>query len=901
MYKTLLLVVLIVAAVAGVMFWTPISNTLAQMDVPFFDLEPDMPSDEEMGKKPTDKEREEYLIRRHEAYAVLRGVDGETPVDPQMRISAVKELEQDQERLARLPESNFKNALLADWVPIGPAPLFAGSFEYSGRTTAIAVHPTNPDLVYVGTAQGGVYRSSNGGTTWTPIMDSAMSLAIGSIAIAPSNPEIVYVGTGEPNFSADSFFGVGVYRIENASTTATLNGPLNRNELGADVITGRSVSEIIVHPTDANTIFVATASGVAGSGGTAYTPLPVRGLFRSTNAASAAPVFTRLTGLGGNVDAAVRDIAIDPLNPNILIAGVVSATVGGIHRTANALSASPTFTQVVSYAGTTTSELTTEFASVHPAGTGDAVFYAATGNLGGRLLRSTDGGVTWTQRIDNDFCSPQCFYDIAVAVDPANPDQVYLGGSPNAVAEFSTNGGLNFTEGGSGVHVDTHALAVSPSNPTIVYLGTDGGIYRSNNSGANYTELNTSQFSATQFTGLAVHPTDPNFTIGGTQDNGTNYLNPAASSWNRVDGADGGNAIIDTNATDTTNVRMYHTRQNQIGGMVGYRTRATTSAAYTVRGCPGAAPNNGINCNDTTVLFYAPFEAGPGNPNTIYYATDRVYRSADTGQTHTVVSQAPIASGIAVSSIGISPQNDNIRIFGLRNGALWGTTTGSSTLVDLDPTNAVPTGFIARTVIDPNNSNTAYVTIANYAVNNVFKTTNLNGGPPTWTNISGTLPRVPVSGFLIDPANSNILYAGTDIGVYVSGDGGTTWNAFGTGFPRVAVFDIAKAGGNTIRIATHGRGMWQIPAFSPTALPVTIAGRVTTPSGQGLRNAVVTMTDALGVRRVATTSSFGLYSFANVAIGETFIIGVSSKRYRFAPQNLAVTAAVSNLDFVGQE
>jgi photosystem II stability/assembly factor-like uncharacterized protein len=903
MKKFLVLAVIFAAFIAAAAFWTPISHTLAQMDVPFFEREPDMPYEEgEEERESRPGEKEEYLKRRSEAYALLRGIDAERPVDPQLRVQAIEEREREEQRLARLPETSYKDAVQAAWTAIGPAPLFAGTIKYSGRTTAIAVHPTNPDIVYSGTAQGGVYRTTNGGVTWTPIMDNALSLAIGSIAIAPSNPEIVYVGTGEPNFSADSFFGVGIYRIENASTLATLVGPLNRDASNNDVMTGRSVSEIVVHPTDPNIIFAATANGVAGSGGAGLPNAPARGVFRSTNAASASPTFTRLIGLAGNSDVAVRDIAIDPTDPNILVAGVVSGTVGGIHRSSDALSAVPTFTNVVPYIASTTSELTTEFAVARPPGAREAIFYAATGNLGGRVLRSNDGGATWTQQIDNNFCSPQCFYNIAVAVNPVNADQVWLGGAPAVVAAFSTNGGTSFTEGGSNVHVDTHVLTVSQSNPSIIYLGTDGGIYKSVNGGVSYTDLNTAQYSATQFTGIAVHPTDPNTTIGGTQDNGTLYLNPTASSWVRADGADGGNAIIDTNAADTTNVRMYHTRQNQLNSIIGYRTRGTTTGTYVSRGCPnGTTPGNGINCGDTAVLFYAPLEAGPGNPNPIYYATDRVYRTSDLGANHTVVSQAPIQSGVAISSIGISPQDDNIRIFGLRNGGLWGTMTGSSTLVDLDPAGVVPNGYISRTVIDPNDTKTAYVTIANYAVNNVYKTTNLDAAQPTWTNISGTLPKIPVSSFLVDPADSKILYAGTDIGVYVSPDGGITWDPFGTGFPRVAVFDILKAPGGTIRIATHGRGLWQVPAFSPAALPVTVSGRVTSPGGQGLRNVTVTVTDSQGVKRTATTSSFGVYVFSNILTGQNHIFNVTSKRYRFNPQTISITAALANVDFVGQE
>jgi hypothetical protein len=309
---------------------------------------------------------------------------------------------------------------------------------------------------------------------------------------------------------------------------------------------------------------------------------------------------------------------------------------------------------------------------------------------------------------------------------------------------------------------------------------------------------------------VAIHPTDTNFTIGGTQDNGTNFYNPTGENWTRVDGGDGGYAVIDQNATDLTNVRMYHTYFSN-STLAGYATRATTTAGWGFRGCNGGTPNHGINCGDP-VLFYAPLESGPGNPNTIYYGTNRLYRSDDNGTNHTVVSQAPLGTGVAISSIGIYSQDDNIRILGQTNGALWGTNAGSSTLTDIDPSGQVTNGFIARTVIDPNNPAVAYVTISNFGVANVFKTTNLNTGTPTWTNISGTIPQVPVSAFVVDPTNSNTLYAGTDIGVFVSTNAGTSWTPFGTGLPRVAVFDMAITNGSPrkLRIATHGKGMYEI-------------------------------------------------------------------------------------------
>ncbi len=812
--KKLILLVIPVALVALVfVFLSPISKTVANIDNPFIEREPDIPAMLQNAKSSITKE--EFLEQRANGSALKRGLNNDLIPNPLDRPKAVVEMDRQQSELAERPSSPEQNSLLASWTAIGPNPIVVGAARNSGRVIAIAIHPTNPDIVYVGTAQGGLYRSTNGGTSWTALMDGAQSLAIGAIAISPSNPETVYVGTGEPNFSLDSFFGVGVYRIDNASTTATLSGPFNTDAGSANVFVGRSIGEIVVHPTDPNTIFLGTTSGLGGIGGVGTAPLPSRGVFRSTNAAGATPTFAKLTGLAGSANASIRDIAIDPTNPNVLVASVVSALpLGGLYRTADALAAVPTFTQTFAYtSGTTTSELNAELTSIRPTGSTDATFYAATGNLGGRVLRSTDGGVTWTEQIDNNFCTPQCFYDIAIAVDPTNADRVYLAGAPAVIAAFSTTGGTSFTEGGAGVHVDSQAIEVSRSNPTIVYLGTDGGIYKSTNSGASYTHLNTAQFFATQFMSVAVHPTDANFTIGGTQDNGTNYYDSAASGWVRVDGGDGGYTVIDQTAPDITNVRMYHTYFSQTNNVVGYATRQNTTAGWGFRGCNGGVSNNGITCADQ-VLFYAPLEGGPGNPNSIYYGTDRLYRSGDFGIAHAVVSQV---FGTPISSIGISRQNDNVRIVGTSNGGIFGTNAGSATLTDYDTGGQVPAGFISRSVIDPTNPAVAYVTISNFNLANVWKTTNLDSGTPTWTNISTGIPQIPVSSFVINPQNTNTLYAGTDIGVYVSTNGGTSWSPFGTGLPRVAVFGMAITNGTPrkLRIATHGKGMYEIPLNVP--------------------------------------------------------------------------------------
>jgi hypothetical protein len=217
-------------------------------------------------------DKETYLTRREENISFLRGLPYTTGTNP--RLKAIQEMQ-------RQRDLNAPNILSGTWTEIGPAPLPNGQTEsvstpVSGRTVAIDVHPTNPSIAYVGAAQGGVYRTTDGGNTWKAIFDSAQSLAAGSIAIAPSQPTTVYVGTGEPGGSPDSFFGVGLYKITNAeNVTPTLTGPLNPG----GIFTGRAIGNVIVHPTDPNIIFVTTASGIGGLngepfGGGTVPPLP---------------------------------------------------------------------------------------------------------------------------------------------------------------------------------------------------------------------------------------------------------------------------------------------------------------------------------------------------------------------------------------------------------------------------------------------------------------------------------------------------------------------------------------------------------------------------------------------------------------------------------------------------
>ena len=766
------------------------------------------------------------------------------------------------------------------WTALGPFPIPNGQTEnrtdpVSGRVTAIAIHPTNPLIAYVGAAQGGVYRTLDGGTTWTQLMDNAASeligtsLAIGSVAIDPTNPSTVIVGTGEGNLSGDSFFGNGLYIITNADTAnAVVNGPYNlRGSDNADIFTGRSIVAIAIDPANHNNVFLATSSGIGGIVPSVYSTLPPRGLYRSTNAFAGidgmgTPVFTRLTVNSSETNAITTSVVIEPGNANNVVCALYSQsgmnTTGGIYRSTNALAATPTFTHAKVLPDFTNAKL-----AINKVGTTVTV-YAATeeGNPNGHLYKSSDGGATFGGDLSaaDGFAGIQGFYDIAIAVDPTNASTVYLGGNvSNGIFMYSTDGGMSFNSSVTGLHADVHAIAVAPSNTAVIYHGNDGGIWKSTDSGLDWTSLNNSSFSATQFQGLGLHPSDRYFSLGGTQDNGTELLMPDAT-FTRADFGDGGYSLIDQNATDTMTVTMYHTYFNETNNIIGtariLNVPCATDGNWSFRGiysgsvdptvhCDGAHDIfNGISLSDD-VNFYAPQALGPGNPNTWYFGSNRLYRSSNQGDTATVVSQL-FESGVPLSAIAISPQDDNVRIVGLDDGKVFATTTRSTTLVQIagsgatHGTTTTPGTGVGRIAIDPNNKNVAYLCFDGFGTSaspiaHVWKTTNLNASVVTFTAVSTGLPDIPVNAITIDPvtlsgSSSTDVYIGTDAGVYYSTNGGSSWSVYGSGLPHVAVFGLEiQNPSRIIRAATHGRGLYEAPTAS-TALPTPTPTPTVTPT-----------------------------------------------------------------------
>jgi len=707
------------------------------------------------------------------------------------------------------------------WRALGPTPIPNGQtvgseVPVSGRVTAVAIDPDDADTAYVGTAQGGLYQSRDGGATWTPLMDSAATLAIGSLEIDPRDSNTLLVGSGESNFSGDSYAGQGVYKVTGLKTSPLLTGPF-----GSSASANRGIPGLAIDPNNHNTVYIGTATAQQGIGPQPFAPgtQPPRGLYRSTDFFDGSATFTKLAvdKLPAGADFRVTSIVYEPGSSDHMFVGIADASgntnpafFGGIYYTANASATTPMFTRVFeTFAGHTGTNFTpSDFAPIKfainkigkivtvVAVTGESVadgnqgkayksVYNATASLAPvfKPLSAADG-----------FAGGQGSYNLGVAIDPTNASNIYI------VGTVSSNGDV------------------------------DGGVWRSNDAGLNWSDLNNGTFSATQFQSVAIHPSDDTFSIGRTQDNGTNFLKPDGT-WHRIDFGDGGFALIDQTASDTEHVTMYHTYFNQTGNLIGFgrvlKTSCATEGQWSFKGIYGGSVDPTVHCDGTTdtfngisfsdpVNFYAPMALGPevtaGSGQTVYFGTNKLYRSVNRGDTMTAVSQALPS---VISTIGMSRTDDTVRIVGLDNGKVFATTSGANPLIEVTAA-GMPAKYVARAVIDPNDKNTAYVVYNGNGITgkHVWKTTNLNGGTVNWTAIDGSglnsIPDLSVNAFVIDPANTAHLYAGTDRGVFISTDGGATWNLYGTGLPDVAVFDLAISPGGHLRASTHGRGFYDI-------------------------------------------------------------------------------------------
>jgi hypothetical protein len=682
-----------------------------------------------------------------------------------------------------------------NWSPFGPRPITAGEPSYfngaapwSGRVTAIAHHPTNAKVAYLGAADGGVWKTTDSGLHWNPIFDSvgggpAPSLAIGSIAVDPQNPKIVYVGTGEPNSNNDSYFGAGIFR--------SVNGGSSWSKIGGSTFDNCYVSNIVVQPGSSSTIFV----GIGGPG--RYQTSCQNGIWRKTASTS----WTRL------ISGRVSDLVSKPGSPNTWYAGF---TGFGVWRSTQD-GDNGSWSQLAG--GLPTSNLGRVDLAVTP--DNPSRLYAAiensTNNKALGTWTSTNSGTSWTPLPYTDYCSykdgdpsGQCFYDLSAAAYPTNQASLYVGGVRLRRYDGSswTTLGYDGVHSGAGfIHVDFHSVSFDAKNR--LWVGTDGGAYRKE-IGSPFTNLNGTLDISQFYPGTSGSPST--LFLGGTQDNGSLQYTPS-SGWYELETGDGGYTAYDASHAYKFTTYIHATVNRDPGGQCLF------SAFYSA-GC------NKIVAEPS--LFIAPLVRSPSDPATLFVGTDRIWKTTNDGSNWTAESDRySVPNGDSrVSALAQAPSNSSVLYAGWSGDPTYHGQGGSvfalvsknanAATPDWSATDTLPDRFITDIAVKQSAPKVAWVTLSGYNTGHVFLTQNFGG---SWTDISGNLPNAPVNGIAVDSRTSpSTLYVATDVGIFWSTDGGSTWANTSTGLPNSVVMDIRVVPAtNTLVAATHGRGAFTAP------------------------------------------------------------------------------------------
>lgn len=658
----------------------------------------------------------------------------------------------------------------AGWFTIGPATL-------SGRCTDLSFHPSDASVVYMGTAGGGLWKSTDGGDTWAPLTDDLPSIAVGAVEVLPSDPNVVLLGTGEANGVPNAgngadVFGVGMYRSTDAGAT------WNTTSLSYGQNQTHGFGEIAVEPT----------TGVILAGAT-------DGLWRSTDDGAS----WTMVQSGGNIydvewkpgDANTVYIARgrDPFQNFGVANGVKVSTDAGL----TFAPAGPGQPAAASIGNTeisvTAADPSTVYAIYVQSGTGST--------LG--VYRSTDSGATWSPRNTTvNMTNAQGWYDLALAADPTDADRILTGG---VGLRISTDAGATYTgvptSNGSATtpHVDFHAMVWEPGSTTDLWVANDGGPWRSTDGGATWASRREGLVTY-QYYDICVAQTNPHGTWGGMQDSGISGRLDSSTVW--VDPpvvGDGGVCHINPNNAS----RIYGERQG------GDHRKSNDGGGFWF------TINNGLTGTGPFIAASDQDQSAAGHLYTTML--NGIYRTTNGGNLWTNV-----ASHTA-RWISISPVDGDV-IWTVSNSlGVWLTTNdgGSWTKSVTFPNNGLETKIHAH----PEEIGTAIVTYGGYGTGlpHVLVTTDSGA---TWTNATGDFPDQPANTFLVDPDRVDEWYLGSDVGVWFSSDRGATWTAFGTDLPNVVITDLElRRDARKLVAGTYGRGVWEIDlAPSATAVPL---------------------------------------------------------------------------------
>lgn len=709
--------------------------------------------------------------------------------------------------------NGFDPALLAGlrWRSIGPA-------VTGGRIVDFAIpERSRGRTIYAASASGGLWKTVNAGTTWEPVFERESSISIGDVALAPSNPDIVWVGTGEANNQRSSSWGDGLYKSVNGGKTWTHVGLRASQHIG----------RIVIHPDNPDIVYVGAAGPLWGAG-------KERGLFKTIDGGRTWTNTKFISEHTGFVDA-----AMDPSDSDVLYAAayqrerraysfIGGGPEGGIYKTTDA--------------GATWTKLTEGLPRGDVGRIGLAVsvsrprtVYAVVQARDGGVFRSEDYGGSWT-RMNPANQTP--WYYSQIRVDPSDPDRVYALGTNLLVSD---DGAKTFrNDGARTAHVDHHALWIDPLDSAHLVLGNDGGVYVSHDRGRTWEFM--SHLPIAQFYAIGADMREPFYYVyGGTQDN-RSWGGPSAtrnragilnSDWYQTVGGDGFYAAI-----DPTDPNLVYT-ESQNGGLVRYDVRTGERKTIKPQPAPGAAP---YRWN-----WSAPILISPHDPQTVYFAANYLFRSADRGD-----SWVPLGSDLTrqrdrdtlplmgkvwgraaisrhegtaeygnISTIDESPLKKGLLYVGTDDGVLQVSRDGGATWSRHERFPGVPDEtYVSRVIASRHQERLVYATFDGHRSNDfkpyVLKSTDEGA---SWTSIASNLPSSG-SVYVIREhhRNPSLLFVGTEFGVFFTIDGGGAWIPLKmeSSLPTVSVHDlIVHARDNDLIIGTHGRSIFILDDITP--------------------------------------------------------------------------------------
>ncbi|WP_020570361.1 T9SS type A sorting domain-containing protein [Neolewinella persica] len=680
-----------------------------------------------------------------------------------------------------------ENAFAGNWTPLGPFTKATGDDTGVGRINMVRFDPTNSQTIFVGAANGGLWKSTNGGGSWATNTDFLEIIGVTDLAINPSNTSIMYLATGDSEGDRSS---IGVLKSTNGGTTWNATG------LTFSASQNVKISKLIMHPVLSNTLLASTSQGV----------------YRTTDGGVTWAAPTTAT------TQQFKDMVLKPNDPN-----TVYATSSTLWRsTDNGV----TFSQITS--GLPSTDVVRMTAAVTAAAPSTVYLMAGKQSNGGLLgiYKSTDSGLTFNTQFEPDYnatlgtatdnpnilgnnedgsdAAGQSFYTLALAASPTDPNFLLAGG----VSQWaSTNGGENWyvssfwapDENYQFVHADTHEIVFS-ADGTKAYSACDGGLamYTDNASGDGpWTDL-SNNLNISQQESIGMSATNPNRTAAGLQDIGT-VLNTAVNTWKVIGGGDGEYCFIDYTNDDI---------------IVETGTNGSHSISF----------DGGTNFTDivsgidnTDVEFKSPIQQDPMLPNTFYAGGRKnLYHSSNQGSAWN--SRGAPFGNANIIEFKIAPSNNQI-IYATDGFNVAKSTDAGVTWSDKSASNqSASVTQIAISNIDPNK---VWITCSGYtASEKVYKSTD---GGDNWTNISTGLPNIPFNTIAFQNGSNDLVYVGADVGVFHRDNAAASWTSFFTALPRTQIKDLKIFYPTMkLRAATYGRGTWETDAATSTSLPVTL-------------------------------------------------------------------------------